>query len=128
MIPGWRTVVIDGVVYHYWAEGQRRHRLVRERPTSSRVIVDTDRLFLPSRRAEAPPPYDDVGELLEEDDAGDRGVFGLEPDFTRAELRDAHRALVWRHHPDRGGNLHVMQMINAAFSRLFDQVGRRRAS
>ncbi len=41
-------------------------------------------------------------------------ILGLSQPFDRLRLRAAHRRLQLHHHPDRGGDLHRSQQINAA--------------
>jgi len=41
-------------------------------------------------------------------------TLGVGPDASRQEVLDAHRALVLKHHPDRGGNHDTVARINRA--------------
>lgn len=40
--------------------------------------------------------------------------LGLGPDATVEQVRDARRRMAREHHPDRGGDAHRMQSVNAA--------------
>jgi DnaJ homolog subfamily C member 19 len=63
-------------------------------------------LYLLFRRVTAAPPG------LSPSDA--RAILGVEARATPAEIRDAHRRLIERNHPDRGGTAALAARINAA--------------
>ena len=46
------------------------------------------------------------------------GVLGLANFAPMESVKDSHRALALKHHPDRGGDLKVMQSINEAYNFL----------
>jgi len=47
-----------------------------------------------------------------------RFILGLGPTFTEAELKRAARQAAIQHHPDRGGNLERMVLVNEAIAVL----------
>ncbi|MXX17302.1 MAG: DnaJ domain-containing protein, partial [Gammaproteobacteria bacterium] len=47
-------------------------------------------------------------------------ILGLEPGATREEIIDAHRKLMSRVHPDKGGSDYLAQSINQARKILLD--------
>ncbi len=48
-------------------------------------------------------------------------VLGLLPAATRAEVVAAHRALAFRHHPDRGGDAEKLKAINVARDQILGE-------
>lgn len=51
-------------------------------------------------------------------------ILGLRPGATREEVIDAHRKLMSRVHPDKGGSDYLAQSINQARKILLDDSGR----
>jgi hypothetical protein len=60
------------------------------------------------------------------DPDGHYAALGLGPAATRADVRRAYRLRAQIHHPDHGGDLRMMQAVNAAWDVLGDP-GRRAA-
>ena len=58
---------------------------------------------------------DDTALLLGDGKAPWHEVLGVKPDATRADIRNAFRALSLVHHPDRGGRDEDFKRINEAF-------------
>jgi hypothetical protein len=48
-------------------------------------------------------------------------IMGLVDGYTAKDLRDRYRQLALELHPDRGGDKHRMQQVNAAYSFLSAQ-------
>ena len=62
-------------------------------------------------RGEPPPSGGSSGEMSESEA---RAVLGVEPDATREEIIEAHRRLIQRLHPDRGGSDYLAAKLNTA--------------
>lgn len=45
-------------------------------------------------------------------------VLGLRDSATEWQIKSAYRRLATEHHPDRGGDVTIMQRVNAAYSLL----------
>lgn len=69
------------------------------------------------RRGRASPPA-----TMAVEDA--RKLLGLRPDATVAEIRDAHRRLISRVHPDIGGSEELANRVNAARDTLIAELNR----
>ena len=63
-------------------------------------------------RAHRRPPRGRSADGMAEDEA--RAVLGIGPDATREEIVQAHRRLMQRLHPDRGGSDYLAAKLNAA--------------
>ena len=48
-------------------------------------------------------------------------ILGLKPGATREEIKAAHRALMQKNHPDRGGSAWMAKQLNAARDRLLSE-------
>lgn len=48
-------------------------------------------------------------------------VLGLEDPVDNTRIRHRYRQLVMRHHPDRGGDTHRLQLLNAAMATLLPE-------
>lgn len=60
------------------------------------------------------------GQGLSLDDA--RAILGLKPPYDRDEVIKAHRSLMQKLHPDRGGNDFLAGQLNAAKDRLLNEL------
>jgi hypothetical protein len=69
------------------------------------------------RRRPAPPAALPVEEA--------RRLLGVRPDATLAEIREAHRRLIARVHPDAGGSDELAHRVNAARDALVAEMNRR---
>ena len=79
----------------------------------SAVVLEAylDRLHEDWRERRAPPPGASSDGMNEEEA---RAVLGVEPEATREEIIEAHRRLIQRLHPDRGGSDYLAAKLNAA--------------
>lgn len=68
------------------------------------------------RRTIPPPPVIPVEEA--------RNLLGVGPDASLAEIRDAHRRLIARVHPDAGGSAELANRVNAARDTLVAEMNR----
>jgi curved DNA-binding protein CbpA len=56
------------------------------------------------------------------DDA--RRLLGIGPDASLAEIRDAHRRLIAKVHPDAGGSAELAHRVNSARDTLIAELNR----
>ena len=79
----------------------------------SAVVLEAylDRTCEGWRKHEEPPSGGSSGEMSENEA---RAVLGLGPEATREEIVEAHRRLIQRLHPDRGGSDYLAAKLNAA--------------
>ena len=79
----------------------------------SAVVLEAylDRLHEDWRERRRPPPGASPDGMNEEEA---RAVLGVETDATREEIIAAHRRLIQRLHPDRGGSDYLAAKLNAA--------------
>jgi DnaJ family protein C protein 19 len=63
------------------------------------------------------------GPSMPVDDA--RAVLGVGPNASLAEIRDAHRKLIARVHPDAGGSAELAHRVNAARDTLVSEMNRK---
>ena len=54
-----------------------------------------------------------------------RRLLGVGPDATLSEIRDAHRRLIARVHPDSGGSTELANRVNVARDTLVAEMNRR---
>jgi DnaJ family protein C protein 19 len=54
-----------------------------------------------------------------------RALLGVGADASLAEIRDAHRRLIAKVHPDAGGSAELAQRVNAARDALVAELNRR---
>ena len=76
-----------------------------------------DRVHEDWRSHRRPPPGATSDGMTEEEA---RAVLGVGPDATREEIVQAHRRLMQRVHPDRGGSDYLAAKLNAAKDLLLD--------
>jgi hypothetical protein len=77
------------------------------------LIPKLRQLFQPTTQQQSPPSNN--GHLS---DAEARAILGVAADADAETIRAAHRRLMQRLHPDRGGSDHLAAQINAAKKRL----------
>lgn len=68
----------------------------------------------PRQRRRSPMPVEDARKLL-----------GLGPDATLGEIREAHRRLIAKVHPDAGGSAELANRVNSARDTLVAELNRR---
>ena len=54
-----------------------------------------------------------------------RALLGVGAEASLAEIRDAHRRLIAKVHPDAGGSAELAQRVNAARDALIAELNRR---
>ena len=70
-----------------------------------------DRIHGDWREHRGPPPGTSSDEMSEREA---RAMLGVGPEATREEIIEAHRRLIQRVHPDRGGSDYLAAKLNAA--------------
>ncbi len=81
-----------------------------------------DRRFGPDgRQAEAPPPGGASGGAMSAEEA--RSILGVEEGADAEAIRNAHRQMMRRAHPDAGGSSGLAAQVNAAKERLLRDLG-----
>ena len=82
-----------------------------DRQSAALLEAYLDRVHEEWRERRGPPPRAS-SDGMTEDEA--RAVLGIGPDATREEIVKAHRRLMQRLHPDRGGSDYLAAKLNAA--------------
>lgn len=119
-----RSGAIDGSVLQGRRAGQRLSALSRAQldellaelapeDRRSRWLLNAYIARRFGQRSETPPPAADT---TDEDEAW--RILGLDQGASREEILRAHKRLIQRLHPDRGGNDYLAAKINAARDRL----------
>jgi len=72
---------------------------------------------------EAPPPRGRVGSAMAADEA--RRVLDVPPGADEQRIREAHRRLVAKVHPDQGGTAELAMRVNMARDVLLAELGGR---
>lgn len=85
---------------------------VKDDPQAARLLRSYQRM----RSKRAGERGDDGGEVATSDMSRDQAlrILGLKPDATREAITEAHRRLIQKLHPDRGGSAHLAALINQA--------------
>jgi hypothetical protein len=105
--------VIAGLVFLLGLELLFRGRLV-----PGAALMAAALLWAAWRRRRAPaPPALPVEEA--------RRLLGVRPDASLADIREAHRRLIARVHPDAGGSDELAHRVNAARDALVAEMNRR---
>jgi hypothetical protein len=73
-----------------------------------------------SRQHRPPPPQNDPNGPMTRERA--LAILGLEASASQADVHRAHRALIKKHHPDRGGSHEQAAQINQAKDMLLSNV------
>jgi hypothetical protein len=76
-----------------------------------------DAAICPGLPAQRPSDLDAAFRRRAVDDE-DWAILGLHPSACREVAEAAYKALIKKHHPDHGGDLTTMQLVNTAWSRI----------
>ena len=87
------------------------HECQSDRQSMAVLSAYLDRIHEGWRERRGPPPGAS-SDAMSTDEA--RAVLGVGPDATRDEIVAAHRRLIQRLHPDRGGSDYLAAKLNAA--------------
>ncbi|MFZ5654167.1 MAG: hypothetical protein ACOY42_07200, partial [Pseudomonadota bacterium] len=114
---GWRALPL----LRLWRRAGGPGFAPRFRTAALEVRIDLhsgaiDGQVLQGRHAGAPPPEVD---RPDEDEAW--RILGLEPGASREDILRAHKRLMQRLHPDRGGNDYLAAKVNAARDLLLER-------
>lgn len=102
---------IVGVLAGLWPLALRLLPLVRAWPWVRR--------WLGEAHADADPPPRSGNEEMSREEAG--AMLGVPPDADEPTITRAHRRLMQRVHPDRGGSDYLASRLNAAKRRLLER-------
>ena len=82
-----------------------------DRQSAAVLEAYLDRTHAGWHKRDEPPSAAPTGEMGEQEA---RAVLGIGPEATRQEIVEAHRRLMQRLHPDRGGSDYLAAKLNAA--------------
>jgi DnaJ family protein C protein 19 len=105
----------DGIAVALFLLGLRL--LTTGRVLPGAALIAGTLLWAAYRRGRGAPPRMAV------EDA--RALLGVGPEASLAEIRDAHRRLIAKVHPDAGGSAELAQRVNAARDALVAELNRR---
>ena len=104
----------DGVAAALFLLGLRL--LTTGRPLPGAVLMSGAILWAAYRRKKLSAPNMSVGEA--------RALLGVGENATLAEIRDAHRRLITKVHPDAGGSEELANQVNVARDTLIAEMNR----
>ena len=106
----------DGIAAALFLLGLRL--LTTARPLPGALLMAGAMFWAAYRRKKASP-----GAVMPLDEA--RALLGVAPDASLAEIRDAHRRLISKVHPDAGGSEELANRVNVARDTLVAEMNRR---